>query len=164
MNRMVEEVIKNKLMLLVDFILEKNPSVSRERINHKIKELQFYDYTKPHILDIVQNKNMVLKAHKSRFGNYVLTGSNSTIYEDLNECKLVFDVTTKTVIGFEDKYGEILPLNPTLIEICHKYKLRYKLPLNLNIDEEDDDALIVDEIKGLGLNYAESDEDPENED
>jgi hypothetical protein len=162
MDRILEEVIKKKLSLLVDFILEKNPNASKERIYHKINELQFY---KPRcIINAIQNQNMVLKAHKSKFSNYILSGPKDTKFDDLNKSRFVFDITIKTVIGVENNCGEIEPLNIALIEICHKYKLKYMLPLNLNIDDQDNNILIADEIQGLGLNYAESDEDVKNED
>jgi hypothetical protein len=69
------------------------------------------------------------------------------------------DLTTKEVIGFENLKGEIESLNKNLIDLCHKYKIKYRVPLNLNIDSESDIEGIDQDLKL----YLLSDEDDEEE-
>ncbi|AHL67530.1 hypothetical protein DH26_gp033 [Chloriridovirus anopheles1] len=64
-----------------------------------------------------------MKVSKNQNGNYIVQ-----IDEDE---KLVLDLSTKLIIGFETEKGDVEPLTKSLIEICHKYKLKYVMPLNL---------------------------------
>jgi len=165
---MIENNIKSYLDSLVVFILEKNPNASRDRIYHKIKELQFYGVNKPikhaSILDSITAQISTIKVKKSKFKNYTCKMSDTTGYNfnDFNSKKFILDITTKTIIGTENLKGEVEQLTKPLIELCHKYKLKYELPLNLNLDNDQVD-LIENEIQELGLNYM-SDEDDEMED
>ena len=170
MERILEDIISQKLILLVDFILEKNPNANRAHIYRKIHQLKFYveKKNKKENLKAILSRKPTIQVRKSQFSNYILTlneeeGINN--YNDLNENKFVMNTGSKMVIGTENSEGEIEPLNKFLIEICHKYKLKYELPLNLNMsDEPDQDIVITNEIEGLGLNYAESDDDDKEED
>lgn len=181
METKLNESINSKLMDLVEFIVKKNPNVDKGLINHKINQLfkpvaqlrvnqtkstiKSKLSSKHNILNNIQKK--VIKVVKSPFSNYVLIVDNSDDKNiDLQKNKFVMDISSKIIIGIENLNGEIEPLNKSLIEICHKYKLKYVVPLNLNIsDEPDQDSVIVNEIHDLGLNYAESDEEVDaNED
>lgn len=166
METKLKEAIKLNLSNLVEFILKNHPNVDKSLILHKINNLfKLEQIHKKSILDTIEKK--VIKVVKSLFSNYVLvmdTDDDQNI--DLKINKFVLDIHDKTVVGVENsKNGDIEPLNKSLIEICHKYKLKYKLPLNLNIVEEEKDTVIVNEIQELGLKYQESDDDDdENED
>ena len=188
MEQALELTIKKNLSLLVDFILEKNPNANKDLIYHKINKLNFYNLypnnaPKEHksgngssrkvkgkdqsknIIQSILNQKDVIKVKKNQFSNYVLYVEDDDLkFEDLRTHTLVMDIGSKTIIGIQDSKGSIEPLNKNLIEICCKYKLRYQVPLNLNInDEPTQDTVITNEILQLGLNYAES-EDEENED
>jgi len=179
MNSIIEEALKNKFSLLVDFILEKNPNANKEYINSKINELlngitipkktQKKEIIKKikvldnHILNSVREKNLTLKVKKSHYSNHILYLDDEK-FTDLNQAKLIFIPTIKVVVGFETIDGRIEPLDKDLIEICHKYKLKYKIPLNLNIHNSKEDSVIVDEMQELGLNIIESDDETDNDD
>jgi alpha-N-acetylglucosamine transferase len=73
------------------------------------------------------------------------------------------NLTTKIVVGVENKSGEVLPLTKDLIDVCKKYKIRYEVPLNLNLEDNGEDDVIDNELKELGLNCAESGDDGSEE-
>jgi len=173
MDSTLEKVIKGKLSQLVTFILEKHPSANKDQIDLKISELlndaltltvgPLKVKTTHNILNSIQEQNLTIKVKKSHYSNYIL--SLDTInheFNDLNQAKLVIVPSTKVVIGFEGLNGQIEPLNKELIEICHRYKLRFEVPLNLNINDNDD-LVITDEMQGLGLNIADSDDSSADE-
>jgi hypothetical protein len=164
----LNKVINQKLEALVDFILEKNSNANKNLINHKIDKLFFRVPTKlgsksPKIIDSIIKQKQIIKVVKSPFLNYILVPELSNHkFDDLKKNKFVMDIELQCIIGIENLKGEIQPLTKELIEVCHKYKLKFRVPLNLNNDDIDDDIVINNEIHGLGLNYAES-EDEENE-
>lgn len=185
MEQTLESIIKKNLSSLVDFVLQKNPNANKDHIYHKINKLNFYvqnhhesrikKLTKEkktngpirskNILETLTMQKDVIKVRKNQFSNYVLfMDSNDLKFEDIKKHAFVMDVGSKTIIGVQDSNGLIEPLNKSLIEICHKYKLKYQVPLNLNTeDDPGQDTVITNEMHQLGLNYAES-EDEENED
>jgi len=169
MELILEQAIKEKIKLLVDFILAKNPNASRDRIYHKIYQLNIVSTPlqcnpSKNIIESVVQQAQTIKVRKSlNSSNYILVGGSDHSFDDLNKNKFVMDIRSKTVVGVENFKGEVEPLNKCLIEVCHKYKLRYELPLNLNIGDELVDAVISDEIRELGLNYAESDSEESDE-
>ena len=73
---------------------------------------------------------------KNTFGNYVHAPTN-----------FVFNRDSKSVIGKEDKEGNILVLTKNDINICNKYKFKFTIPddLNVNKQDEEDDEIIDDE-------------------
>ncbi|CCV01858.1 hypothetical protein IIV22A_014R [Invertebrate iridescent virus 22] len=166
MENIMQSIVNKNLTFLVDFVLSKNPNANRGQINHKINELGLFK-SKPQNSKTVINSLMVnkpvLTVVKTETGNYILQGNNNPIFKDLKKNKFVLNLTTKKVIGIENLNGEIEPLNKSLIEICHKYKLKYEIPLNLNTsnDPEEDD-IIINEMQELKLNYAESEEECED--
>lgn len=165
METKLNEAINQKLLLLVDFILEKNSNVDKTLINHKINELfQIKNKVVNNIIDTIIQQRPIIKVKKSIFSNYILTVDNDDhYYDDLKINKFVMNITTQNIIGIENSNGEIETLTKSLIEICHKYKIKYDIPLNLNSDHNlDQDIVIVNEIQELGLNYTESDEEDIN--
>lgn len=157
----IESAINKKINLLVDFILFKNPHANKTQINHKLKELGLFRICpKTSITQTIESKRPKLTVIKSKAGNYILQGDQNHIFEDLRKNKFVLDLTTKKISGIENCNGEIEPLSKSLIEICHKYKLKYDIPLNLNTsDIMEEDNLIVNDMQELNLSYANSEED-----
>jgi hypothetical protein len=171
MDTEVKLIINQKILSLVDFIINKNPNADKGKINHKLNQLGLLWIPKikingtPAVITMI-DKKPTIKVEKNQFSNYILcVEEDNHIFQDLLTNKFVMHVGSKTIIGTENSSGEIEPLTKALVEVCHKYKLKYQVPLNLNTsDDPDQDDVIVNEIQGLGLNYAESDEEEEIED
>lgn len=166
MEKAIQKVINNNILLLVDFILEKYPIVNKEDLIKKLNTLIKIPLnaceTPLNVIEKIKSENLVIQAKKSEFSNYVLSmNTNNLKFQDLLHSKFVIDLHTKKIIGTEKSNGEIEPLNKDLILIANKYKLKYDLPLILNLDDED--ILIIDEMNKLGLNHVDSDDD-ENDD
>jgi hypothetical protein len=166
MDLTINNIIHDKLIKLIGFVLEKNPSADRIKINRKTKELnlRIIPKTTQRVLNTITDKKPVIQVKKSQFENYVLVVEEyDPIFEDIKNNKFVIDVDNQTIIGTENFKGDVEPLTKTFVEICHKYKLKYIVPLNLNTsDDLDEDTVIVNEIHGLRLNYAESESDDDN--
>ena len=167
MESKINNIIQDKLIKLIDFVLEKNPNADRVKINRKIKELNLRTIPKTNqkLLNTITNQKTIFKVQKNHFSNYVLiVEEKNHKFTDLESNKFVIDIDSQNVIGVENFKGEVEPLTKPMVEICHKYKLKYLLPLNLNIsDELDEDNVIVNEMHGLGLNHT-GDSDSDDED
>jgi len=162
----LNKIIHDKLMQLIDFVLEKNPNVKRVDINRKTKELNLRITAKntQKVVNTIIDQKSIIKVHKSQFSNYVLFLDDNDHFDDLKKYKLVMDINTHTITGTENSNGSIEPLTKEQIEMCHKYKIKYEVPLNLNTsDEPDQDNVIANEMHGLGLNHAESESEEEEE-
>lgn len=166
MDLTINNIIHDKLIKLIDFVLEKNPSADRIKINRKTKELNLRIIPKAtqKVLKTITDKKTVLQVKKSQFNNYILVmEEDDPSFEDIKNNKFVIYIDNQTIIGTENLRGDVEPLTKTLVEICHKFKLKYNVPLNLNTsDDLDEDTVIANEIHGLGLNYAESESDDDN--
>jgi hypothetical protein len=179
MEKKLEQLIKEKVILLVDFILENNPNVNRDHIYHKLDKLNLLPMSKTKvstvkliknepkrkIINSIMENKPIIKVKRSLFSNHILFIDNDdNKFDDLKKNKFVIDIRSKTIIGIENFEGKIEPLDKSLIEICHKYKIKYKIPLNLNINDNlEQDVIITNEIQELGLNYAESEAEEEEE-
>ena len=172
MELLIQNLIKEKLNLLLDHIIKNYPNVDKDNVNYKINSILdlkqqnntmiHTSFKKQNILDIIKSKKLVINVVKSPFSNYIL---DNVSFDDIKNAKLIMDLTTKEVIGFENSKGEIEPLNKNLIDICHKYKIKYLIPLNLNIDSEsdgDDDLISSVDTNSVDQDlklYLQSDED-----
>lgn len=166
MDLTINKIINDKLTNLVDFVLEKNPNANRVKINQKLKDLKLRIVPKAtqKILNTITDKKPIIQVKKNQFENYILVvEEHNHMFEDFKNNKFVINIDNQTIIGTENLKGEIEPLSKALVEICHKYKLRYTIPLNLNTSNDlDEDTVITTEIQQLGLNYAESETDDDN--
>ena len=86
--------------------------------------------------------NIVIK--KNKFGNY-----------EHSPTKLVFNKTTKTVVGKQMDNGDIIELTESDIDLCNEYKFKFKIPDKLENDESEID---IDEFED------ETDESEEEDD
>jgi hypothetical protein len=164
MQNCLQNIIKNKVEMLVHFVLEKHPETNKDHVYHKLRQLGLWfdgevdrKSKEPRVHKI---KKIVIKVKKTKFLNYLLSIPESG-FDDLNTANLVFDVTTNTVVGVEAIDGTIEPLTRALIQICDKYKLRRKLPLNLNVDD-DSHVDLVNKIQDLRLNHLETDDEDDD--
>lgn len=163
METIIENLIKQKMFDFMTGIINKYPIIDKSTVNHKInsifnknKGLNLPKIKVGLILPKIEENKDVIKVVKSPFSNYILKAH----FDDITLNKLVMNLTTKNIIGFENENGEVEPLNKNLIEICNKYKIKYKIPLNLNLNNDGEiDEVIVNELEELGLNYAESEEE-----
>ena len=158
MNLNLEEIIKEKLELLIDFVIEKNQNASKDVIYRKIYHLNILNENGPFV--------PIIQVRKSKYSNYILVpSSNHHLLNDLIENKLVININTKTIIGIENSTGEIEPLNKQLLKMCNKYKLKAEIPLNLNEASDDVSDVIKGELSELGLCYeaGETNEDEDEE-
>jgi hypothetical protein len=101
---------------------------------------------------IVEKLNVSLNSiiiKKNKFGNYIHSPT-----------KFVFNKNTKSVIGKEDDDGNIIQLNTNDINICNRYKFKYVVPddLNINKDESEEDDEIIDDESEEELEDDDDDE------
>jgi hypothetical protein len=142
-----EEVVKRLLDLLEKE--EKNPSSSstpkKETVSKPVSS---------QILNSISEKKDVIEIRKNKFGNM-----------EHFESGLVFK--DSLAIGTQNQNGKIDSLTDKSIELCKKFKFKYNLPENLNVDkglnsvkveelDEDEEELDEDDIE-------EDEEDLENE-
>lgn len=118
------EINTNMLSELVVDIANKHPNVDVEQIVLKAVSLKLLDASGAATIYANLPKR-VLRVVESEFGNFVVTPD-----------KLILDLETKCVVGKEDVNGKFEKLTKETIQLCHKYKLRYELPLNLESSEE----------------------------
>ena len=89
---------------------------------------------------------------KNESGNYTYDG-------------LVIDKGTRMVVGKEGEDGSVLPMTKICIEKCHRYKLKFSIPMNLDAIEETkkpDDSEDDDDDDDLLAEDDEEDEDAES--
>ena len=122
MNVILEQIIKEKIDLLVNFIVEQNANANKENIYHKIYQLNILTddqkrngskavVNRRTIIDSIQDHSTVIKVRRSQHSNYVLYPPDDSRFDDLIENKLVMNINTQTIIGVENSDGEIDPLN-----------------------------------------------------
>jgi hypothetical protein len=164
MESIIEIYIKEKIHLLVEDISLKYPNVDKDIIYHKINKL--FPKKSNDLVQKIKETKPVIKVKKSKFSNYILimpNGEHDHTFSELSSNNFVMNLTTKVVVGVENKRGEVLPLTKDLIDVCKKYKIRYEVPLNLNLEDNGEDDVIDNELKELGLNCAESGDDGSEE-
>jgi len=92
---------------------------------------------------------------KSTHGNYVYDG-------------LVIDKGTRMVVGIETETGDIGPLTKIGIDKCHRYKLKFAIPINMNddriLDDEVEEKNAEDEEEEVIESCEEKDDDDDEED
>lgn len=147
--------------------------VDRDLVRKKMVELGFYDAAKsaaPKKKSTVvhrTNERLVVRVKRNEHGNFTLSvPSCDPCYDDLNTSRLVFDLTTKIVTGYQNSSTQTVePLTKYLIEICNKYKLRFKIPLLLNTAvEQSSDEGPASQTSILGLRFRDSDQESDDED
>lgn len=96
-----------------------------------------------------------LRVCKSKHGNYTYDG-------------LVIDKGTRMVVGIELNDGRVGPLTKAGIDKCHRYKLKFAIPLNLdateeksNSEEEEEELECIEENE---MEIEEEEEEEEEED
>jgi hypothetical protein len=157
MDKVIESFIKHDLILLTDFVIAKNRHASRSRIYNEINRL-FQPALVGAIPKLLTSK-LIIHMKQTPFGNNVLYMDGDEIF---NNSRFIIDTCSKTVLGVENDAGHVEPLTKDFIEMCHKYKLAFTIPLNLN-DVLEDDQTVEDEIDGLNLKYVESDNDSDSD-
>ena len=96
-----------------------------------------------------QEKNNVLNNLVSKIPEIAIRRNNFGNFEH-PETNLVFDNSSKKVIGKQKKDGTIENLNKETIELCKQYKFNYDLPSNLNnkaLNEVDISNLCEEEVE-----------------
>ena len=91
-----------------------------------------------------------LRVCKSKYGNYTYDA-------------LVIDKGTRMVVGIELDDGTIGPLTKAGIEKCHRYKLKFAIPLNLDATEEKSNSEEEEELECIEENEMEIEEEEEEE-
>lgn len=90
-------------------------------------------------------------ARKSQWGNYVYDG-------------LVIDKGTRMVVGEEMEDGTVGQLTRESIEKCHRHRLKFALPLNLNTIEEASIEEEEDLVQADDVDVEEGEEEEDEED
>ena len=143
--KQLNQPISGKKSVLVDRIL------SGKREDRKSKKKEPVSIPAASEIQITQNEN----------GNYTYDG-------------LVIDKGTRMVVGKEGEDGSVLPMTKICIEKCHRYKLKFAIPMNLDAieetkkpdDSEEDDDLLAedDEEEEDAESVCPEEEDEEDED
>jgi len=94
-----------------------------------------------------------LEINRNNFGNFETPNS------------LVYDINSKEIIGFQNNNGSIRDLSKIEIEWCKDNNLKFKLPFNLNLEQNNTIKLPADNVCDLeeefNEHYDEQDEDLE---
>ena len=114
----------------------------------------------PSIIKSIQTTIQCVKLEKNKFGNF-----------EHSETHLVFDRVTQHVIGKQDESGAIHGITVEDIELCNKFKFKYVLPDNLNLNKKSNNVVVEGLADELGEDFEEEvaedqeelDEDDENE-
>jgi hypothetical protein len=97
-----------------------------------------------------------LEINRNKFGNFETPNS------------LVYDINSKEIVGFQNTNGSIRDITKTEIEWCKENNLKFKLPFNLNLEENNTSNLPIDNTCDLeeefNKDYDEQDEVDEYED
>jgi hypothetical protein len=158
MEQTFESFLKRNLMLLTDFVLAKNKHASRSRIYNEINRL--FQPALVGVMPKIKFSKLTIRMKQTSFGNNILYMEGDDAF---NNNRFIIETCSKSILGVENDAGDVEPLTKDLIETCHKYKLTFVMPLNLN-NTLDDDKTIDDQINELvllDLNHAESDNDSE---
>lgn len=166
MEKIIEKFINVQLISLVDYIVEKHEKVDGNLVLKKLEKLGFINTSVVEKTSPKKNqkknlqvipKRPVIKVKKSG-KNYVLD-PDQPYFEELKSSQFVLDTTSKQIVGTQNEYGQIEQLSKEQIVICNKFKLQYKIPLNLNVNVDDEiDQRIIDEIDELGLQFKADEE------
>ena len=165
---LVEQLMEINTNMLSKFMLDivkRHPTVDVEQIVLKAVSLKLLDAVGAAAIYASFPKR-ALTVVESEFGHFVVTPD-----------KLILDLETKCVVGKENANGNFEMLTKETIQLCHKYKLRYELPLNLesyelplNLESFEKASEITrsecnerDIIKNLGLGHAVSSDEDEDE-
>lgn len=97
-----------------------------------------------------------LEINRNKFGNFETPNS------------LVYDINSKEIIGFQNTNGSIRDITKTEIEWCKENNLKFKLPFNLNLEQNNTSKLPIDNTLDLeeefNEDYEEQDDVDEYED
>ena len=91
-----------------------------------------------------------LRVCKSKYGNYTYDG-------------LIIDKGTRMVVGIELNDGTVGPLTKAGIDKCHRYKLKFAIPLNLDATEEKSNSEDEEEEAEIEVEDEEEEEDEDEE-
>jgi len=136
-----EEIVDRLLKSLSD-----TPSSSTSSTSTKAKPQK----TAP-VLDKIEKSTLEIR--KNKFGNF-----------EHFETGLLFNNETKTVTGKQNENGKIDSLTDHDIEQCKKFKFKYTLPDNLNVDKGLKNVKIEDEEEEEEEELDEDDLEEEEED
>lgn len=175
MDAAIEKIVAEVMNSMMEFVMNKNPNANKSTMYNKFCELKIFAAKQKSrnskknvrkLLDCLEDKRPVIHVKKSAHENYVLHPPQfSDQFSELRDHKFVINLATQTVTGVENADGCLEPLNKHLIEICHKYKLRFDIPQNL--DSEINNCMMLEPLttlQELGLvckNEEEEDVDDE---
>ena len=92
-----------------------------------------------------------LEINRNKFGNFETPNS------------LVYDINSKEIIGFQNTNGSIRDLCKTEIEWCKDNNLKFKLPFNLNLEQNNTAKLPVENTLELEEEFNEDYEEQEED-
>ena len=104
----------------------------------------------PSVIKKLEEVSFTYTISRNKWGNY-----------EHPDTKLVFETGSGCVIGIQNNDGTVTDITSDEIEICKKYKFKYRLPLNLSSNNNEDEEKIeeLEEIK----DNSDSDEEYEEE-
>jgi len=128
-------------------------SGSKVELIQRILDFEKEEKEVPKITTKLINKIPPIQINRNKFGNF-----------EHVETSFVFNNTTQKVYGKQLQDGSIGQLTEEDINICHKYKFTYELPLNLNsINDKVDVAELEEEEEEEEEVEVEIDDDEEEE-
>jgi len=112
-------------------------------VNKKIEAIK--------VINKLMKVKPTLEINRNKFGNFETPNS------------LVYDINSKEIIGFQNSNGSIRDLVKTEIEWCKDNNLKFKLPFNLNLEQNNTLKLPIENTLDLeeefNEDYEEHDED-----
>lgn len=113
------------------------------------------------VIKTIQSKIQLVKIEKNKHNNF-----------EHSETHFVFDRSSQQVIGKQNENGSIDQLTADDIQLCNKYKFRYILPDNLNLNKKSNNVVVeeladdleeetVEDEEEVGEDEGEAEEEPE---
>ena len=139
---------------LIELCRTKKLKLSGSKVDliQRLLEFEKEDKETPKITTKLINKIAPIQINRNKFGNF-----------EHVETSFVFNNSTQKVYGKQLPDGKVAQLTEEDINICHKYKFTYELPINLNTMNDKVDLAELDEEEEEEEVEVEIDDDEEEE-
>lgn len=104
----------------------RNKNILVDRLTGKVEDKPEKKQIKQTIIQKLKLQNRPIEIRRNKHGNYEHLTTN-----------LVFDKVSQYVIGKQNENGNIDELSKDDIETCNKFKFKFNLPENLNVQDLD---------------------------
>jgi hypothetical protein len=112
-------------------------------VNKKIEAIK--------VINKLMKVKPTLEINRNKFGNFETPNS------------LVYDINSKEIIGFQNSNGSIRDITKTEIEWCKENNLKFKLPFNLNLEQNNTTKLPIEDTSSLEEDFNEDYEEQDDD-